>query len=90
MRRPLVIDALEMAWLQRTPNSKSELIVHSDRGSQYASQEFRKALEERGITASMSRKGNSWDNACSETLFGSLKVERLHGQHCETIRQGQG
>ena len=49
MRRDLVIDALEMAWLQRRPNKDSELIFHSDRGSQYASQEFRMALEERGI-----------------------------------------
>jgi transposase InsO family protein len=89
MRRDLVIDALEMAWLQRSPNRKTELIFHSDRGSQYASQEFRKALEERGITASMSRKGNCWDNACSETLFGSLKVERLHGQRFETIRKAK-
>ena len=59
MRRPLVIDALEMTWLQRSPNSKSELIFHSDRGSQYTSQEFRKALEERGITASMSREATA-------------------------------
>jgi putative transposase len=89
MRRDLVIDALEMAWLERSPNKTSELIFHSDRGSQYASQEFRMALEQRGITASMSRKGNCWDNACSETLFGSLKVERLHGQRFETIRQAK-
>ena len=46
-------------------------------------------LKECGITPSMSRKGNCWDNACSETLFGSLKVERLHGQHFETRRQGK-
>ena len=46
-------------------------------------------LEEHGITASMSRKGNCWDNACSETLFGSLKVERLHGERFETIRQAK-
>jgi putative transposase len=89
MRRDLVIDALQMAWLQRSPNRTSELIFHSDRGSQYASQEFGMALEERGITASMSRKGNCWDNACSETLFGSLKVERLHGQRFETIRKAK-
>ena len=37
----------------------------------------------------MSRKGNCWDNACSETLFGSLKVERLHGRHFQTIRQAK-
>jgi putative transposase len=89
MRRDLVIDALEMAWFQRSPNRNSELIFHSDRGSQYASQEYRTALEERGITASMSRKGDCWDNACSETLFGSLKVERLYGQHFDTIRKAK-
>jgi putative transposase len=89
MRRELVVDALEMAWFQRSPNRNSELIFHSDRGSQYASQEYRMALEQRGITASMSRKGNCWDNACSETLFGSLKVERLHGQHFDTLRKAK-
>jgi putative transposase len=46
-------------------------------------------LQEHGITASMSRKGNCWDNAPSETLFASLKVERLHGQRFETIRQAK-
>jgi transposase InsO family protein len=89
MRRDLVLDALEMAWLQRGANRKTELIFHSDRGSQYASGEFRMALEQRGIRASMSRKGNCWDNACSETLFGSLKVERLHGQYFETLRKAK-
>lgn len=89
MRQDLVLDALEMAWLQRGGNRKTELIFHSDRGSQYASGEFRMALKQRGIRASMSRKGNCWDNACLETLFGSLKVERLHGQRLETIRKGK-
>ena len=41
------------------------------------------------MKASMSRQGNCWDNACSETLFGSLKVERLHGLHFETLRQAK-
>ena len=89
----IVIDALRMAWFLRCPDrktdSKAGLIFHSDRGSQYASHEFNKLLKECGITPSMSRKGNCWDNACSETLFGSLKVERLHGQHFETRRQGK-
>jgi putative transposase len=89
MRRDLVIDALEMAWFQRRPDREAELIFHSDRGSQYASDDFRKVLKQCGITPSMSRKGNCWDNACSETLFGSLKVERLHGQRFETIRQAK-
>jgi putative transposase len=86
MHRELVIDALEMAWLARNPGKKAGLIYHSDRGSQYASDDFSEVLKKYGITPSMSRKGNCWDNACSETLFGSLKVERLHGQHFETIR----
>jgi transposase InsO family protein len=85
MRTELVIDALEMACFQR--RLQPGLIFHSDRGSQYASREFRATLERRGIQASMSRKGNCWDNAPSETLFGSLKVERLHGEKFSTIRQ---
>jgi len=89
MHRDLVIDALSMAWLGRNPGKQTGLIFHSDRGSQYASEDFRKVLEHCSITPSMSRKGNCWDNACSETLFGSLKVERLHGRHFQTIRQAK-
>jgi putative transposase len=89
MRSSLVIDALEMAWLRRSSDRKATQIFHSDRGSQYASHEFAQVLQRCGITASMSRKGNCWDNAPSETLFASLKVERLHGQRFETIRQAK-
>jgi len=89
MQRDLVIDALEMAWFRRCPDKKAELIFHSDRGSQYASDDFNKLLKRCGITPSMSRKGDCWDNACSETLFGSLKVERLHGQRFRTIREAK-
>ncbi|MGC9200306.1 MAG: IS3 family transposase, partial [Acidobacteriaceae bacterium] len=89
MRRNLVIDALEMAWLSRNPGKQWRLVFHSDRGSQYASEDYNKVLRGHGITPSMSRKGNCWDNACSETLFGSLKVERLHGKHFETIREAK-
>ena len=87
MTRDIVMDALRMAWFKRQPGKLAELIFHSDRGSQYASLDFRALLIEYGITSSMSRRGNCWDNACSETLFGSLKVERLHGQRLETRRQ---
>ena len=52
--------------------------------TQYASKDYRDALAGYGITVSMSRRGDRWDNACSETLFGSLKVERLHGQRFKT------
>ena len=88
MHRRLVIDALEMGVFQRRPQ-KGQLIFHSDRGSQYASEEFRRMLEKHGIRASMSRKGNCWDNAVTETLFGSLKVERLHGERFVTMRQAK-
>ena len=89
MTRDLVMDALRMAWFRRHPGKQSGLIFHSDRGSQYASHDFRDKLKEFGITSSMSRRGNCWDNACSETLFGSLKVERLYGQRFETKRQAK-
>jgi transposase InsO family protein len=89
MRRNLVIDALEMAWFGRNPGRQAGLIFHSDRGSQYASEDFSEVLKKHGITPSMSRKGNCWDNACSETLFASLKVERLHGHRFESIREAK-
>ena len=88
MHRSLVIDALEMGLFQRHPQ-KGQLLFHSDRGSQYASDDFRAVLDQHGVMASMSRKGNCWDNAVTETLFGSLKVERLHGERFETIRQAK-
>jgi transposase InsO family protein len=56
------------------------LMFHSDRGSQYASADFQRRLTEYEIMGSMRRKGNCWDNAVVESLFGSLKVERLHGE----------
>jgi putative transposase len=89
MQRELVLDALDMAWLVRNPGRQTGLIFHSDRGSQYASDDFRRLLKAHGIVPSMSRKGNCWDNACSETLFASLKVERLHGKQFQTIRQAK-
>ena len=64
-------------------------MFHSDRGSQYASKDFRDVLEGYGITSSMSRRGNCWDNVCSETLYGSLKVARLYGQKFKTRREAK-
>ena len=83
--RSLVIDALEMACLQRRPEA-GKAIFHSDRGSQYASDDYREVMKMYGLIASMSRKANCWDNAVTETLFGSLKVERLHGETFITVR----
>lgn len=73
MRKELVLDALEMAIAHRRPTGS--LIFHSDRGSQYASEKFRKRLKFLNITQSMSRKGNCWDNAPAESYFGKLKTE---------------
>ncbi len=79
MRRDIVIDALRMTWFKRHPGKVTCLLVHCDRGSLHASKNFRDVLlEEYGISASMSPCGNCWDNTCSETLFGSLEVERLY------------
>ena len=75
MTAKLVCDALKMALWQRRP--KPGLIHHSDRGSQYASDAFRKLLNDNEIIGSMSRKGNCWDNAVAESFFGSLKQERV-------------
>jgi len=82
-----VIDALRMAWFRRRP--ALGLIFHSDRGSQYASGDFQKQLKAFGMLGSMSRKGDCWDNAVTETLFGSLKVERLHGMRFGTRREAK-
>jgi putative transposase len=82
MTKELVIDALRMAWFRRRP--LPGLIHHSDRGSQYCSHDFQKQLAEYGMLASMSRKGNCWDNATSESFFNSLKNERVHGSRYET------
>jgi transposase InsO family protein len=85
MQTPLVSDALRMAWFRRHP--EPGLILHSDRGSQYCSHEFQAVLTGYGMRSSMSRKGNCWDNAPTESLWGSLKVGRLHGCRFETRRQ---
>jgi transposase InsO family protein len=75
MKKQLVLDALAMAYWQRKP--LKGLLHHSDRGSQYACHDYRKQLELYGMTASMSRKGNCWDNAPTERFFRSLKSKRL-------------
>jgi putative transposase len=74
--RALVLEALGQALGQR-PGVR-DLIHHSDRGSQYASHDYRKALDQAGITCSMSRRGDCWDNAVVESFFGTLKMELLY------------
>ena len=82
MTKDLVIDALRMAWFRRHP--LPGLVHHSDRGSQYCSHDFQEQLVAYGMLASMSRKGNCWDNAPSESWFNSLKNERVHGARYAT------
>ena len=78
MKAKLVNNALLMAIWKRKP--MDGLLWHTDRGSQYASDSHRKILSDHNIIQSMSRKGNCWDNAVSESFFHSLKTELTH--HC--------
>ena len=87
MKASLVCDALTMAIWQRSP--KAGLIHHSDRGSQYASDSFKKLLNQHGILGSMSRKGDCWDNAVVESFFGSLKQERVQWRNYQTRYEAQ-
>ena len=87
MPAALVCAALQMAIVQRNP--APGLIVHSDRGTQYASAEHRALLARHGLVGSMSRKGNCWDNAVMERFFLNLKMERVwqkdYANHAEAI-----
>jgi len=87
MKAQLVCDALTMAIWQRRP--RAGLIVHTDRGSQYASKAYRKLLLANGIKGSMSRKGDCWDNAVVESFFGSLKQERVQWKNYQTRFEAQ-
>jgi putative transposase len=85
--RQLVIDALNMAI--KSGGLKSEVILHSDRGVQYASNEFQALLKTNGIQCSMSRKGDCWDNAVAESFFHTLKVELIHGKTYNTHQEAK-
>lgn len=84
MQASLDTHALRMAWFRRRP--APGLILHSDRGSQYCSREFQAALNGYGMRSSMSRKGDCWDNAPTESLWSRLKVGRLDGRKFATRR----
>ena len=87
MDRRLVMDALRMAVWRRKP--ARGLIHHSDRGSQYCSSEFQTMLKTFGISCSMSRKSNCWDNAVAESFFGSFKTERGFFTNYKTIEDAK-
>jgi putative transposase len=83
----LANDALVMAVWKRKPNKG--LMVHSDRGSQYASGLYQKTIKKHGFICSMSRKGNCWDNAPSESFFHTLKVEMIHHRRYRTRQEAK-
>jgi putative transposase len=85
METGLVLDALNDAYEVRKP--LEGLIHHSDRGTQYASNDYREQLKEYGMEASMSRKGNCYDNACAESFFSLLKKELIQGQRFKTKKE---
>lgn len=82
LRTELPLAALKMAIAAQRP--ERGLIHHSDRGVQYASEEYRNAIQSAGFRASMSRKGNCYDNAPMESFFHTLKTELVHQQHYVT------
>ena len=75
--RNLCLNALTMAVVARKP--KPGLVHHSDRGSQYASADYQRALRDNQMVCSMSRKGDCWDNAVAESFWSTIKVELIHG-----------
>jgi len=87
MESTLVVEALNMALAGRRPGGP--LLCHSDRGSQYASHAYQEVLSSEGITCSMSRKGNCWDNAVVESFFSTLKRELVHGRDYATREEAR-
>ena len=79
MREGLILEALKMARGRR--QISPGLLLHSDRGVQYRAREYQQTLEDLGIEASMSRKGNCWDNAVMEAFFARLKVELIYPEN---------
>jgi putative transposase len=82
MTAQLATDALTMAVWRR--GSVEALLHHSDRGSQYTSESFQRLLSDFGVTCSMSRSGNVWDNSVMESFFSTLKTERTNRRHYST------
>jgi putative transposase len=87
MRAELCTDALEMALERRDPGK--DLLHHSDRGVQYACDEYQELLDKYKITCSMSRKGNCHDNAVMESFFATLKTEQIYHDHYATREQAR-
>lgn len=82
----LVLDALQMALLQRRPGS---VIHHSDHGSQYTSDAFAALCERTGVSLSMGSVGDAYDNAMAESFFATIKTEMIHRQRFATVAQAR-
>jgi transposase InsO family protein len=87
MRSELVSDALKMAIAQRSPGQG--LLHHSDRGVQYASEDYQHLLASSGMICSMSGRGDCWDNAVMESFWGTLKSELVHHQQYATREEAR-
>jgi transposase InsO family protein len=87
MRTDLVADALRMAVTRRSP--VKGLLHHSDRGVQYASDDYQRLLQTNGVLCSMSNKGDCWDNAVMESFWGTLKTELVNHEHYATREQAR-
>jgi len=87
IKAELVCQALKSAYWRRKPPAR--LIMHSDRGSQYASDSYRQLIKDYRMIQSMSRKANCWDNAAMESFFKTLKVEHVHQVRYETRAQAR-
>jgi transposase InsO family protein len=87
LTKELVLKSLHMACMRR--ESQSGIIFHSDRGSQYASRDFRALIAGKGFRASMSGKGNCYDNAHAESFFHTMKVEEVYGQSYSTRQEAK-
>ncbi|MCD4812393.1 IS3 family transposase [bacterium] len=83
----LLKEAMLRALWKRKP--EPGLMVHSDRGSQYASYDYRDFLKEHGFVASMNRQGNCWDNAVMESFFHTLKMEHVYWCHYESVEEAE-
>jgi len=87
MREDLILDALNMAALNRDIDKNA--IIHSDRGVQYRANDYQEALQDYGLTGSMSRKGNCWDNAVMESFFSRLKVELIYAENYRSVDEAR-
>jgi putative transposase len=87
LHRDIVLDALLMAVRRRRP--RQNVLAHSDQGTQYGSDDWHRFCRDHGLVPSMSRRGNCWDNAVAESLFASLKRERVNRRNYRTVDEAK-